>query len=224
MAAKRHRTACGGCQWHDPPLGRVPLASRSHPAPSTSSSAASPVSLQHLASVGVHHSQVNPRPVHAQPPTVLHPSSSATPPTLLMPDQPRTAIIMVCQAGVDDGRGLSAACTARELNELSGLPPFNWSPSLASAERHRCALPCGKASTGCRASLRTSCWTRSVRDRLRCARSNAETAAGFQTMCPLHWSRLVTRDGQGRRVLLRRSALDGCAALLRMSPSALPPR
>ena len=155
---------------------------------------------------------------------MLHPSSSATPPTLLMPDQPRTAIIMVCQAGVDDGRGLSAACTARELNVLSGLPPFNWSPSVASAERHRCALPCGKASTGCRASLRTSCWTRSVRDRLRCARSNAETAAGFQTMCPLHWSRPVARDGQGPRVLLRRTALDGCAALLRMSPSALPPR
>ena len=202
------------------------LASRSHPAPSTSSSAASPVSLQHLASVGVHHSQVNARPVqrcttaHA----VLHPSSSATPPTLLMPDQPRIAIIMVCQTGVDDGRGLSAACTARELNVLSGLPPFNWSLSLASAERHSCALPCGKASTGCRASLRTSCWTRSVRDRLRCARSNAETAAGFPTMCPLHWSRPVTRAGQGRRVLLRRSALYGCASLLRMSPSALPPR
>ena len=160
----------------------------------------------------------------AQPPTVLHPSSSATPPTLLMPDQPRTAIIMVCQTGVDDGRGLSAACTARELNVLSGLPPFNWSPSVASAERHRCALPCGKASTGCRASLRTSCWTRSVRDRLRCARSIAETASVFQTMCPLHWRRPVTRYGQGRHVLLRRSALDGCTALLRMSPSALPPR
>ena len=157
-------------------------------------------------------------------PRRLHPSSSATPPTLLMPDQPRTAIIMVCQTGGDDGRGLPAACTARELNVLSGLPPFNWSPSVASAERHRCALPCGKASTGCRASLRTSCWTRSVRDRLRCARSNAETAAGFQTMCPLHWSRPVTRAGRGRRVLLRSSALDGCAALLRMSPSALPPR
>ena len=67
----------------------------------------------------------------AQLPTVLHPSSSATPPTLLMPDQPRTAIIMVCQAGVDDGRGLSAACTARELNVLSGLPPFIWSQSVA---------------------------------------------------------------------------------------------
>ena len=160
----------------------------------------------------------------AQLPTVLHPSSSATPPTLLMPDQPRTAIIMVCQTGVDDGRGLSAACTARELNVLSGLPPFNWSPYAASVERHRCALPCGKASTGCRASFRTSCWTRSVRDRLRCARSNAETAAGFQTMCPLHWSRPVTRAGQGRRVLLSRSALGGCEALLCMSPSALPPR
>ena len=124
-----------------------------------------------------------------------------------------TAIIMVCPTGVDGGRGLSAACTARELNVLSGLPPFNWSPSVASAERHRCALPCGKASTGCRAPLRTSCWTRSVRDRLRCTRSNAETASGFQTMCPLHWSRPVTRSGQGRRVLLRKSALDGCAAL-----------
>ena len=201
------------------------LASRSHPAPSSSSSAAPPVSLQHSPRSGyiTVRSMLDPGS-GAQPPTVLHPSSSATPPTLLMPDQPRTAIIMVCQTGVDDGRGLSAACTARELNELSGLPPFNWSPSVASAERHRCALPCGKASTGCRASLRTSCWTRSVRDRLRCARSNAETASGFQTMCPLHWSRPVTRAGRDRRVLQRRSDLDGCAALLRMSPSALPLR
>ena len=165
------------------PSGGVRLASRSHSAPSTSSSAASPVMLQHLAAAGY----ITVRSIldpcsGAQPPTVLHPSSSATPPTLLMPDQPRTAIIMVCQTGVDDGRGLPAACTARELNVLSGLPPFNWSPSIASAERQHCALPCGKASTGCRASLRTSCWTRSVRDRLRCTRSNAETAAGFQTM------------------------------------------
>ena len=145
----------------------------------------------------------------AQPPTVLHPSSSATLPTPLMPDQPRTAIIMVCQAGVDGGRGLSAACTAREHKVLNLLPPFNWSPPVASAERTRRALPCGKASTGCRASLRTSCWTRSVRDRLRCARSNAETASGFQTIFPLHWSRPAARAGQARRVLLSRSALDG---------------
>ena len=56
----------------------------------------------------------------ALPPAMLHPSSPAAPSTMLMPDQPRTAIIMVCQAGVDDGRGLSAAYTARELNVLSG--------------------------------------------------------------------------------------------------------
>ena len=152
----------------------------------------------------------------AQPPTVLHPSSSATLPTTLMPDQPRTAIIMVCQTGVDDGRGLSAACTARELNVLSGLPPFNWSPSVASAERHRCALPCGKASTGCRASLRTSCWTRSVRDRLRCARSNAETAAGFQTMCPLHLHEPACHTGWPRP---SRSAEEECVGRLRGTAS-----
>ena len=160
----------------------------------------------------------------AQPPTVLHPSSSATLSIPLMPDQPRTAIIMVCQAGVDGGRGLSAACTAREHDVLNLLPPFNWSPSVASAERIRRALPCGKAFTGCRAPLRTSCWTRSVLDRHRCARRSAETAAGFQIMCPLHWSRPATRAGQGHRVLLRRSACGGCTARLRMSPSALPPR
>ena len=194
-----------------PGLRGVRLSNSSHPAPSTSSSAASPVMLDNLASVGVHHSQVNPRPVQrcttahgASSIELSHSSHSAD-----AGSSPHPAIIMVCQTGVDDGRGLSAACTARELNVLSGLPPFNWSPSVASAERHRCALPCGKASTGCRASLRTSCWTRSVRDRLRCARSNAETASGFQTMCPLHWSRPVARAGQEGCVLLRRSALDG---------------
>ena len=125
-------------------------------APSSSSCAAPPVTLHVLRRTGyiTVRSILDPRS-GAQPPTVLPPSSSATPPTLLMPDQPRTAIIMVCQTGVDDGRGLSAACTARELNVLSGLPPFNWSPSVVSAERIRRALPCGKAFTGCRAPLRT---------------------------------------------------------------------
>ena len=175
------------------------LACRSHSAPRIASSAASPITsdCSHRTGYNTVRSILDPGSA-AQPPAVLHPSSSATLPTLLMPDQPRTAIIMVCQAGVDGDRGLSAACTARELTVLSVLPPANWSPSVACAERIRRALPCGKAFTGCRAPLRTSRWTRSVLDQHRCARSNTETADGYQIMCPLHWIRPGTRAGQYR--------------------------
>ena len=56
-AKRRHRTACGECQWHAP-VSRsrgVPLCPTAaiDPAPSTSSSAASPVRLRTLASAGV---------------------------------------------------------------------------------------------------------------------------------------------------------------------------
>ena len=83
--------------------------------PLTSSSGAAPITLRARRWTGyiTVRSILDPGS-GARLPTVLHPSSLVAWPTLLVPDQPRAAIIVFCQAGVDDDRGLSAVCTARE--------------------------------------------------------------------------------------------------------------